>query len=53
MMAGIDSILDAYLGGFLDAWERDMLILSAVEWEVDVVVATGDDTANEPFIESA
>ena len=51
-MAGIDSILDAYLDGFLDAWERDMLIEVELEWEVDAVAA-GSDTANEPSTESA
>ena len=47
-----DSILDAYLDGFLDAWERDRLIVVELEWEVDVVAA-GDDTANEPSFDSA
>lgn len=47
-----DSILDAYLDGFLDTRERDMLIEVEMVWEVDAVAA-GDDTPNEPFTESA
>ena len=52
MMEGIDSILDAYLDGFLDAWERDRLIEVELGCEVDAVAAE-DDKANEPFSESA
>ena len=47
----IDSILDAYLDGFLDACERDMLIEVELVWEVDAVAA-GDDAPSEPFTES-
>jgi len=31
-LTAIDDILDAYLDGFLDAWERDNLILCITLW---------------------